>query len=58
MLKLLLAEKAYAPQLMQAPQLQQPVLPHSGSGQKLPGLEQSTSQQVHVDPNATDAIKT
>ncbi len=46
MLKLLLAEKAYAPQLMQPPQLQQPVLPHSNSSQKLHGLEPSSSQQV------------
>ena len=42
MLKLLLAEKAYAPQLMQQPQLQQPALPP-------PGLPPSnSSKQLHI----------
>ena len=56
MLKLLLAEKAYAPQLMQPPQLQA-ALPHSSSSQKLHGLEQPTSQQVHIEPAVPDANK-
>lgn len=55
MLKLLLAEKAYAPQLMQPPQLQQPALPHSNSAQKLHGLEQSNSQPV--GPTVPEAAK-
>lgn len=49
MLKLLLAEKAYAPQLMQQPQLQPPAIPqmglqHSNSSQKLHVSEQSAAQ--------------
>ena len=55
MLKLLLAEKAYAPQLMQPVQHQQPVLQQSSNAQKLPGLEQSSSHQVEA--TAPDAPK-
>lgn len=47
MLKLLLAEKAYAPQLMQPAQHQQPVL-QSSSAQKLPGLDQSSSHHIEA----------
>ena len=55
MLKLLLAEKAYAPQLLQPAQLQQPVLQQSNSSQKLPGLDQPSSHQI--EPVAPDASK-
>lgn len=60
MLKLLLAEKAYAPQLMQHPQLQQPSLPqpgvqHSNSSQKLHIAEQSAMQLP--EPTAPEAGK-
>ncbi|KAL3139729.1 hypothetical protein ABBQ38_004034 [Trebouxia sp. C0009 RCD-2024] len=54
MLKLLLAEKAYAPQLMQPAQHQQPVL-QSSSAQKLPGLDQSSGHQIEA--TAPDAPK-
>ena len=56
MLKLLLAEKAYAPQLMQQPQLQQPTLAQQGlppPGLSQPGLQQSTgSQKLHMTEQA------
>ena len=55
MLKLLLAEKAYAPQLMQPAPHQQPVLQQSNSPQKMPGMEQSSSHQVEAP--APDAPK-
>lgn len=60
MLKLLLAEKAYAPQLMQQPQLQHPSLPqsavqHSNSSQKLHITEHTAMQ--HPDSTATEAGK-
>lgn len=50
MLKLLLAEKAYAPQLMQPAQHQQPVLQQSTGPQQIPGMEQSSSHQGEVLP--------